>query len=29
MLNDTFIESCTYSTCSVEEYGQIRYIPSI
>jgi hypothetical protein len=28
MLNDTFIESCTYATCSVEEYGQIRYIPS-
>jgi hypothetical protein len=26
--NDTFIENCTYKTCSVEEYGQLKYIPS-
>lgn len=29
MINETFIESCTYATCSVKEYGQIQYIPSI
>jgi RTA1 like protein len=29
VLNDTFIENCTYETCSVEKYGQIRYIPSL
>jgi RTA1 like protein len=28
VLNDTFIQNCTYKTCSVEEYGQIRYIPT-
>ena len=28
VLNDTFIAGCTYDTCSVEKYGQIRYIPS-
>lgn len=29
MLNQTFVDSCTYATCSVNEYGQIRYIPSL
>lgn len=29
MYNQTFVDSCTYATCSVEEYGQIRYIPSL
>jgi len=29
MLNKTFVDSCTYATCSVEEYGQIQYIPSL
>ena len=24
-----FPENCTYETCSVEDYGQIRYIPSL
>ena len=29
MLNQTFVSSCTYATCSVEEYGQVSYIPSL
>lgn len=29
MQNDTFLNACTYATCSVEEYGQVSYIPSL
>ena len=29
MLNQTFVETCTYATCSVKEYGQLEYIPSL
>jgi RTA1 like protein len=29
MLNQTFVETCTYATCSVEEYGQMSYIPTL
>jgi hypothetical protein len=29
MLNQTFVDTCTYATCSVEEYGQVSYIPSL
>ncbi|KIW88040.1 uncharacterized protein Z519_11150 [Cladophialophora bantiana CBS 173.52] len=29
-MNSTFnIANCTYATCSVEDYGQLRYIPSL
>ena len=31
MSNTTYFDpyNCTYATCSVEEYGQLRYIPSL
>jgi hypothetical protein len=29
MLNQTFVETCTYATCSVKEYGQMSYIPTL
>jgi hypothetical protein len=29
MLNQTFVKTCTYATCSVEEYGQMNYVPTL
>ena len=29
MLNETISNNCTYATCSVNEYGQLEYIPSL
>jgi hypothetical protein len=29
MLNETISNNCTYATCSVKEYGQLEYIPSL